>query len=904
MNNIDVNLYERKRPRGAFKNCKLTCKVGESPKEFIQNILSFRKRKQWENMFDSGAVVEAIDIGEENPLFKKEEQLSPDSDGRLPPAPATSDGASLMQNFATSSPATQNMADDLVEFLQTVDLAGIPRDISVGFLNDPERQHALAHLRRQMMSSNPQECMLCQSSFQESGSIRFCPCCAMVSCYSCVHKRVFEVVSRQYVNVCVHCFRESSRIRHPPPASPLRDDNHSRWWRNQELGLVDLSRDSSDSGATSSPLVFKSTRCIPLLPGIEDNEDEGGEEEGGEDTAADREPSPQPQDAIPPPSASSPKNGRCKVCGESIPRSLDAIAAHQERCFSDVDMGAAELRPVRGNALSSVFSHISRSLSKAWPSAAPHSPFGSPANAPRLLDKGEDTACPRIIYRTSLADTRTSTRPREVCALQDAFCGEDGSCYAYELSVRHCDVQGAAGTVTADVLLLLYCARPERGQAGGTKKPSGLTDVSVISQVDTRTHNQWLMAFTGDSLGGAGQTRMADLLRELKASGPLQDMLQQAEEGGGVSLDSFELLAVLGRGGFGKVMQVRYRPTGAIYAMKILKKTELRRRRQVERTITERSILAAVQHPFIVRLHFAFQNNHKLYMVMDFVQGGDFFTLMRKFRRLPEEWVCLYVCEIALALQHLHEMDIIYRDLKPENILLDNEGHLKLTDFGLSRHFEMRPPAVEDMVAEDEVVTRSFCGTEQYMSPEMLLQQGHNHRMDWWCLGLLLHEMATARHPFHGPTHYDTLRNIVTKQPNIDARLSANAATVVRSLLIKNPRTRLCSRDGIRELHALPFFAHINWDDVFNRKVPMPFVPSIEGTLDTSAFETTFTKEKPVDSVVQDAPRTNQPQGPGFLGRLFRSTKAASGEDFVLTEDSFRDFEYAKDESALPPPLA
>lgn len=258
-------------------------------------------------------------------------------------------------------------------------------------------------------------------------------------------------------------------------------------------------------------------------------------------------------------------------------------------------------------------------------------------------------------------------------------------------------------------------------------------------------------------------------MRELKLSGNLQNILtkeQEQDEGDNiVSLDDFELLAVLGRGGFGKVMQVRHKPSGEVYAMKILKKSELRRRRQVERTQTERTILANVRHPFIVCLHYAFQNAQKLYMVMDFVQGGDFFTLMRKFKRIPEDWVRIYVIEVAMALQHLHDMDVVYRDLKPENILLCGDGHLKLTDFGLSRFFETRPPAAEDIVGEDDVLTRSFCGTEQYMSPEMLLQQGHNFRMDWWCLGLLMHEMISARHPFHGPSHYDTLRNMVTKPP-------------------------------------------------------------------------------------------------------------------------------------------
>jgi ribosomal protein S6 kinase alpha-1/2/3/6 len=360
-----------------------------------------------------------------------------------------------------------------------------------------------------------------------------------------------------------------------------------------------------------------------------------------------------------------------------------------------------------------------------------------------------------------------------------------------------------------------------------------------------------------------GVSRREELVRELKSSGKLHNILRPTgvgdeaepaeEEEEGVCLDDFELMAVLGRGGFGKVMQVRHKTTEVVYAMKILKKSELKRRRQVERTQTERTILANVRHPFIVCLYYAFQNDHKLYMVMDFVQGGDFFTLMRKFKRLPEDWVRLYVAEIAMALQHLHDMDVVYRDLKPENILLCGDGHLKLTDFGLSRFFESRPPAPEDIIADDDVVTRSFCGTEQYMSPEMLLQQGHNWRMDWWCLGLLMHEMISARHPFHGPSHYDTLRNMVTKQPLIDQRLSPLAVTVVRSLLIKNPKARCCCTQGIKELKNLPFFAGFDWEGVEAMRVKAPYVPEISSAEDISSFEATFTREAAVDSITKDA---------------------------------------------------
>jgi serine/threonine protein kinase len=283
---------------------------------------------------------------------------------------------------------------------------------------------------------------------------------------------------------------------------------------------------------------------------------------------------------------------------------------------------------------------------------------------------------------------------------------------------------------------------------------------------------------------------------------------------------------------------------------------------------------------------------------------------MRKFRRLPEDWVRLYVLQVGMALQHLHDREIVYRDLKPENILLCADGYLKLTDFGLSRYFETRPPNPEDIVdhEKEDFVTRSFCGTEQYMSPEMLLQQGHNYRMDWWCLGLLMHEMISGRHPFHGPTHYDTLRNMVTKPPTIDVRLSAPAAAIVKSLLIKNPRARLGGKEGLEELKNIPYFSAVNWDDLYSKAIEMPYKPKLQGDTDISSFETTFTKEKPIDSVPEPEKRSDMDKKKGnktgLLG-MFGMTgggntagKNNGTNDEKADADAFKGFSFAKEEDS------
>eukprot|EP00494_Astrolonche_serrata_P031107 UN31376 len=185
-------------------------------------------------------------------------------------------------------------------------------------------------------------------------------------------------------------------------------------------------------------------------------------------------------------------------------------------------------------------------------------------------------------------------------------------------------------------------------------------------------------------------------------------------------------------------MMVKKVDSGQIYAMKVLKKKQLVKRKQVDHTKTERRILANIDNPFIVSLRYAFQTPAKLYLCLDFFNGGELFFHLKREGRFSQRRSKFYAAEILLGLECLHTNDIIYRDLKPENILLDHEGHIKITDFGLSK----------DSIESDSV-THTFCGTPEYLAPEILQQRGHGKAVDWWSFGTLLYEMMTGLPPFY-----------------------------------------------------------------------------------------------------------------------------------------------------------
>ena len=383
----------------------------------------------------------------------------------------------------------------------------------------------------------------------------------------------------------------------------------------------------------------------------------------------------------------------------------------------------------------------------------------------------------------------------------------------------------------------------------------------VLTKKDLEKRNKGAHIARRSSAGDLMKS-MAKLKVDEKPQLPKEDLPTHAIFGEKVTIDDFELLKVLGKGSFGKVMQVKKKDTGEILAMKILQKDKVLEKHQLEHTKAERHILQAVQHPFMVHLRFAFQSEAKLYMVLDYVNGGELFFHLQNSVRFSEVRARLYGAEILLALGHLHKLGVIYRDLKPENILLDKDGHVRLTDFGLAKQ----------NISDNKTYT--FCGTPEYLAPEVVTSEGHGRGVDWWSLGTLIYEMMNGLPPFYDPNMTEMYKKIMNSPLNFPSFFSANAKDLLSKLLERNPEKRLGSGEGdVEEIKAHPFFETIDWEKLYNRDVETPFKPNVGSDTDVQNFDSCFTSEIARDSVVkpmkgQDKKAANfdgftfMPQGP------------------------------------------
>ncbi|WJX82335.1 Serine/threonine-protein kinase AtPK2/AtPK19 [Trifolium repens] len=304
-----------------------------------------------------------------------------------------------------------------------------------------------------------------------------------------------------------------------------------------------------------------------------------------------------------------------------------------------------------------------------------------------------------------------------------------------------------------------------------------------------------------------------------------------------VSIEDFEVLKVVGQGAFAKVYQVRKKGTSEIYAMKVMRKDKIMEKNHAEYMKAEREILTKIEHPFVVQLRYSFQTKYRLYLVLDFVNGGHLFFQLYHQGLFREDLARIYAAEIVSAVSHLHSKGIMHRDLKPENILMDADGHVMLTDFGLAKQFE------------ESTRSNSMCGTLEYMAPEIILGKGHDKAADWWSVGILLFEMLTGKPPFCGGNREKIQQKIVKDKIKLPGYLSSEAHALLKGLLQKEASKRLgCGAKGIEEIKGHKWFKPINWKKLDAREIEPSFRPDVAGTHCVANFEKRWTDMPLVDS--------------------------------------------------------
>lgn len=336
-----------------------------------------------------------------------------------------------------------------------------------------------------------------------------------------------------------------------------------------------------------------------------------------------------------------------------------------------------------------------------------------------------------------------------------------------------------------------------------------------------------------------------------------------------MGVDDFELLTIIGRGAFGEVRLCREKTTGNVYAMKKLKKSEMLRRGQVEHVKAERNLLAEVDSTCIVKLYCSFQDDEYLYLIMEYLPGGDMMTLLMRKDTLTEDEARFYVGQTVLAIESIHKHNYIHRDIKPDNLLLDKNGHMKLSDFGLCKPLDsssfpnfreddyaggrnLKPsaegtkPPMPRRTQQEQLVhwqknrrtlAYSTVGTPDYIAPEVLLKKGYGMECDWWSLGAIMYEMLVGYPPFYSEEPMSTCRKIVNWRNHLkfpeEAKLSVEAKDLIRKLLC-NVEQRLGTK-GAHEIKSHTWFKGTEWDRLY--QVEAAFKPEVKDELDTQNFE-------------------------------------------------------------------
>lgn len=333
-----------------------------------------------------------------------------------------------------------------------------------------------------------------------------------------------------------------------------------------------------------------------------------------------------------------------------------------------------------------------------------------------------------------------------------------------------------------------------------------------------------------------------------------------------ISLEAFTTISVLGKGSYAKVLLVKKKDTGQVYAMKILKKKAVFEKHQERHVIAEREILSRMNNnPFFVRFYYSFQNETKLFFVLEYCPGGELFNLIQTRGKIGEAHTRFYACQIVLAIEALHAQNIIYRDLKPENVLLDQDGYIKITDFGLSK---------TDVVNND---AKSICGTPEYLAPEVCSMQKYGKPVDWWTLGCIIFEMITGLPPFYKNNRKELFEGIKYENPKLPLNLTNDCKLIISQLLHKDPAKRL-GTNGADEIKSHPWFNGVNWAYVAEKRYEPPFKVSVGKNYGINNFDRQFTTADPESMEYHDK-HAGFPEFSWNYESQFKQNKAEANPD-------------------------
>jgi protein kinase A len=290
------------------------------------------------------------------------------------------------------------------------------------------------------------------------------------------------------------------------------------------------------------------------------------------------------------------------------------------------------------------------------------------------------------------------------------------------------------------------------------------------------------------------------------------------------TLNDYTVFRTLGTGSFGRVLLTKEHDSEKYYAIKVIKKAIVIKLKQVEHTTNEKNILSCIECPFVISLNTYFQDKKNLYFVIEYINGGEMFTHIHRNRHFSYDVAKFFAAEVVMGFEYLHNLDIVYRDLKPENLLIDNQGHVRITDFGFAKRVSDR--------------TWTLCGTPEYLAPEIILSKGYAHSVDWWALGVLLYEMRAGHAPFYDPNQMEMYRKIVDGALAFPPHFKDDEKEIIRCFLTSDLTRRLGNlKGGVEDIKQQRFFKDINFDKLYRLQIKSPYIPKVSGEGDASNFD-------------------------------------------------------------------